>query len=173
MSQPYIGQILQVPYNFAPAGWALCQGQVMSIAENSALFDLIGTTYGGDGQTTFNLPDLRGRIPLHQGSNGVSTYVVGQLGGLETVTVTVNQIPAHTHAAQASNGTVGTAQDSPAGGYWNKWPGAAFSTAGANTTLNAAAVSPSLGGGQPHDNMPPFLVMNYIISLFGIFPSQN
>jgi microcystin-dependent protein len=172
MSQPYVGQILLVPYNFAPAGWMLCQGQVLPISEFSTLFQLIGTTYGGNGQTTFNLPDLRGRIPLHQGSNGVSTYVVGQLGGLETVTVTVNQIPAHTHAAQASDGTVGTAQDSPAGAYWNKWPGAAYSTAGTNATLNAAAVS-TVGGSQPHDNMPPFLVMNYIISLFGVFPSQN
>jgi microcystin-dependent protein len=143
----------------------------MAIAQNSALFQLIGTTYGGDGQNTFGLPDLQGRIPMHQGSNGAITVVIGQVSGTETVTLNTNQIPVHTHPAQASKGTVGTAQNSPANAYWNRWSGSAYSTRGSNTTLNGDAVS-SVGGSQPHDNVPPFQAINYVISLFGIFPTQ-
>ena len=173
MSQPFVGQIRLLACNFAPVGHALCNGQLMSIAQNSALFSLIGTTYGGDGQSTFGLPDLQGRIPVHQGTSSQGgAFVIGQRSGTESVTLTVNQIPAHTHAAQASNGTVGTAQNSPANAYWNKWTGSAYSTTGTNTTLNAEAVT-AVGGSQPHDNIPPFQAINYVISLFGIYPSQN
>ena len=172
MSQPYVGQIRLLACNFAPVGHAFCNGQIMSIAQNATLFNLIGTTYGGDGQSTFALPDLQGRIPVHQGSGPGGFYVIGQESGTETVTLTVNQIPAHAHPAQASDGTVGTAQNSPANAYWNKWPGSAYSTAGTNTTLNPDAVT-TFGGSQPHDNMPPFQVINYVISLFGVYPSQN
>ena len=168
MSSPFIGEIRMLGCNFAPAGWAFCSGQLMSIAENSALFDLIGTTYGGDGVQTFALPNLQGRIPMHQGPG----FVIGQMAGTESVTLNTNQIPGHTHPAQAGNGSVGTAGNSPAGAYFNKWTGSAFGTPGANATLNPAAVS-TVGGGQSHDNMPPFLAINFVISLFGIFPSQN
>jgi microcystin-dependent protein len=172
MSQPYVGQIRLLACNFAPVGHAFCNGQIMSIAQNSTLFNLIGTTYGGDGQSTFALPDLQGRIPVHQGSDGVETFVIGEESGTESVTLGVNQIPAHTHPAQASDGTVGTTQNSPANAYWNKWSGSAYTTVATNTTLNPDAVT-IIGGSQPHDNIPPFQVINYVISLFGIYPSQN
>jgi microcystin-dependent protein len=171
VSQPFVGQLLLVPYNFAPADWDLCQGQLISIAENATLFNLIGTTYGGDGQATYSLPDLRGRIPLHQGSNGVSTYVIGQVGGVENVTVTVNQYPQHAHAFQASNSSTGLTS-SPT----NMTVGAGvqlYSTEAPNAAMNSAMVSQYAGGGQPHNNLQPFLVLNWIISLFGVYPSQN
>jgi len=167
MSQPFIGEIRMFPGNFAPAGWAFCQGQLMPIAENDALFALIGTTYGGDGQTTFGLPDLRGRAPIHQGAG----FVMGQLGGSEAVTLTTQQIPPHTHAAAAAS--LPGNSDSPAGA--NAWAAQAtplYSTAATNAALNAGAVASS-GGSQPHDNMVPCLTINFIISLFGIFPSQS
>jgi len=165
MSQPYVGEIRMVGFNFAPAGWALCDGQLLPISGYETLFNLIGTTYGGDGQSTFGLPDLQGRIPFHQG-NGM---VLGENGGSETVTLTMNEIPAHSHLlnGQSSAGS----QSSPAGGVWAASSLDQFST-GAPTTSMAALLQQS-GGGQPHDNMPPFLVVNFVISLFGIFPSQN
>ena len=164
---PYVGQLLCVGFNFAPQGWALCNGALLPIAENEALFNLIGTTYGGDGQTTFGLPDLRGRIPLHMGGN----YVTGVLGGVESVTVTTAQMPLHTHAWMTSAGA-GTLNDPsnavPASGQLlyksNPTP---------NSNLSPAASTSSGGGGQPHDNMQPFLVLNWIISLYGIYPSQS
>ena len=153
--------------NFAPAGWMFCEGQLLPISENETLFQLIGTTYGGDGQSTFGLPDLRGRIPLHQG-NG---FILAETGGVETVTLTVNQIAAHPHAFLAVNATGG--QTSPAGTlpaqsfnvvpYINDVPGGNF---------NPGAVGP-VGGSQPHNNFQPYLCIDFIISLFGIFPSQT
>ena len=165
MAQPYVGEFRMFAGNFAPAGWAFCDGSLMSIAENEALFQLIGTTYGGDGQSTFALPDLRGRLPLHQGS-GLS---IGESGGSETVTLTGNQIPAHSHAAQASG--AGGTQSGPGGGLWASSALNQFA-AGDGTNLMANNLG-SVGGSQPHDNMMPYLAVSFIISLFGIFPSTT
>jgi len=167
MSNPYIGEIRMFAGNFAPSGWALCDGAVMSISQNDALFQLIGTTYGGDGQTTFALPNLQGRVPVHQGPG----FTLAQMGGSETVTLTTAQIPAHSHVPQASSVT-GT-QTSPQG---NVWAASANFPYAANTPPNEGmdpAAVPLSGGGQPHDNMMPFLAVNFIFSLFGIFPSQT
>jgi len=159
--------------NFPPAGWAFCNGQLMAISENSTLFNLIGTTYGGDGQSTFGLPDLQGRFPVHQGQGpGLANYLIGQKAGEENVTVTVNQLPAHNHPANCS--TQGT-DASPVSKVWATDPSgniAPYSTQAPNGQMNAGALSNS-GGGQPHDNMHPFLAVTFIISLFGIFPSQS
>jgi microcystin-dependent protein len=170
MSQPYIGEIRMFAGNFAPLGWEVCQGQLLPIADNEALFAILGTTYGGDGQTTFALPDLRGRIPIHQGT-GQSAYVIGQSGGQESVALTTQQMPAHSH--QVSCGKGGGNKTSPSAAYWATDPGG--STAAYSSTANAAmapAAVTSAGGGVSHDNMQPFLCVSFIISLFGIFPSQ-
>jgi microcystin-dependent protein len=173
MSAPYVGEIRIFAGNFAPAGWMLCQGQLLSIAENEVLFTLIGTTYGGDGQSTFALPNLASRIPTHQGTGpGLSNQIIGQEGGNETITLTAGQMPVHNHAAICSN--TGANQASPGGNFWSTDPGgntAAYSNA-AGSQMAPAAVG-NTGGGQPHDNLQPFVVINYIISLFGIFPSQS
>lgn len=166
MSNPYIGEIRMVGFNYAPQGWALCNGQLLSIAEYTALFQLLGTTYGGDGQNTFALPNLQGRIPFHQGNS----YVIGQIAGSETATLTTTQLPAHTHPLAASS-SAGT-QATPTGGYWAQSSLGAYSTEAAANSMAATAIG-NTGGSQPHDNMPPFLVINFVISLFGIFPTQN
>jgi len=165
MAQPYVGEIRIFAGNFAPSGWALCYGQLLAITDNETLFNLIGTTYGGDGQFTFGLPDLRGRNPLHQGGG----FVLAQMGGQETVTLTSQQLPSHTHGATAVSGAGNSG--SPAGA--NSWAAAAtplYSSGATNAQMNAAALAVT-GGNQPHNNMPPYLTINYIISLFGIFPS--
>ncbi len=167
MGQPFIGEIRMIGCNFAPQGWAFCDGSLQSIAQNTALFQLIGTTYGGDGQNTFALPNLSGRAPIHQGSG----FVIGQIGGEENVTLIPSQMPVHTHAAQATNGVTGSV-NSPANNYWSGWTGGPFSSSSPTGPMNPAAVGLA-GNSQPHDNMPPFLAINFIISLFGIFPSQN
>jgi len=166
MSNPYVGEIRLFGGNFAPAGWMFCEGQLLPISENETLFTLIGTTYGGDGQSTFALPDLRGRIPVHPG-NGV---IQGEAAGSETVTLTINQVPAHTHLPQASS-AAGTSH-SPTNGVWAAWGDQQYSTVAPATDMNAAALASS-GGSQPHENMAPFLCLNFIISLFGVFPSQS
>ncbi|HTS11486.1 MAG TPA: tail fiber protein [Candidatus Limnocylindrales bacterium] len=168
MSSPYVGEIRIFAGNFAPQGWALCDGQILPISGNEVLFNLIGTTYGGDGENTFALPDLRSRFPIHQG-NG---FPLAQQGGVEYVTLLLTQIPAHNHPAVCSPG--GGSSASPVGAYWATDPEgntAAYNEAG-GASMAGGALSP-VGGGQPHDNMSPFLVVNYIISLFGIFPSQT
>ena len=170
MSEPYVGEVRMVGFNFAPVGWALCNGQLMSISQNEALFQLIGTTYGGDGQTTFSLPNLQGRIPFHQGSSGGNTTTLGQQAGSETVTLTKNQLPAHTHSLNA-NSQAGT-QTTPANGLWAQSTLGQFSTETPGHTMDPSTIALS-GGSQSHDNMPPFLVINFIIALYGIFPSQN
>lgn len=167
MAQPYIGEIRMFAGNFAPAGWMFCEGQLLAISENDTLFQLIGTTYGGDGQSTFALPDLRGRVPIHQG-NG---FILAELGGAEEITLTVNQIPAHTHAMTAVDQPGN--QTDPTGGrlaqsfnvvpYINDAPTGSFSP---------AAVG-QVGGSQPHTNVQPYLCVDFIISLFGIFPSPT
>jgi microcystin-dependent protein len=164
MSQPYIGEIRTVAFTFAPQGWALCNGATLSIAQNTVLFDLLGTTYGGDGVNTFRLPDLQGRIALHQG-NG---FIIGQLGGEESVTLTSSQIPSHTHTIAAQSGT-GTAQ-SPSGAVFAASSAPQYGTSSNATSGQALKVA---GSGQPHENRMPFLTITYIISLFGIFPSQS
>lgn len=172
MSQPYVGEIRLFPGNFAPAGWAICNGALLPISENETLFNLIGITYGGDGQSTFALPDLQSRAPIHQGTTNGTTYVIGQTGGVENVTLTVNQIPAHTHVPQAAIGATGNPANSPAGNIWSGWTGGQFTAQAPAVNMNAAAIGAD-GGSQPHDNMVPFLTINYIISLFGVFPSQT
>ena len=181
MSQPYVGQIMIFGGNFAPAGWMLCQGQLLAISEFETLFNLIGTTYGGDGQSTFALPDLRGRAPLHMGAGpGFSSYVIGQSAGVEIVTLTTQQLPIHNHQVlAASNGDANT----PGTGTLLANEGGAdaskvsiYAPFDANpvnmTTLLPTSIAAS-GGSQPHENRQPFLVLNYIISLFGVFPSQT
>jgi microcystin-dependent protein len=153
--------------NFAPAGWAFCNGAILPIDQNDALFNLIGTTYGGDGQTTFALPDLQSRIPVHVGPG----FALGQSGGAESVTLTTSQIPAHSHVPQCFS--TGGNQNKPDGGVWaSSSPATYYASAAPSATMDPAAIA-STGGSQPHDNMVPFLVVNFILSLFGIFPSQT
>jgi len=168
MAQPYVGEIRMFAGNFAPAGWMFCEGQLLPISENETLFQLIGTTYGGDGESTFALPDLRGRIPLHQGN----TFILAETGGAEEITLTVNQIPAHSHPFLAStsvaqdpsplNKTVGQAS----GG------GLIYIQDATDTNMNPLAITPVCGS-QPHTNFQPYLCVDFIISLFGIFPSPS
>jgi len=171
MGQPYIGEIRMFGGNFNPSGWALCNGQLMAISENDALFALIGTIYGGDGQTTFAMPDLRGRVPIHQGVNLGLTYVIGEQGGAESVTLTSQQMPTHSHSFLAS--TAAGSQESPE----NNVPASSnlvslYSASAPGASMAPSTVAP-MGGSQPHENMQPFLCVNYIIALFGIFPPQN
>jgi microcystin-dependent protein len=171
MSESYIGEIRMFGGNFAPLGWALCNGQLIPIDTNTTLFQLLGTTYGGDGQQTFALPDLRGRVPIHMGQfTGGGSYVQGQRAGTETVSLNTNTIPAHNHSLFASETAAG--QNSAAGAFLAQTTTPAYDGAPAVATMSASAIAPS-GGGQPHDNLMPFLCVSFIISLFGIFPSQN
>lgn len=169
MSQPYVGEIREFAGNFAPAGWMLCQGQLLAISEYDTLFNLIGTTYGGDGQSTFALPDLQGRVPVHQGTGGGGSYVMGEKSGVESVTLTIQQIPLHNHIPMAGAGGV----DSPANNAWGpSSTGAPYAAQPANAAMKTGNIALT-GGSQPHDNMVPYVAMNYIISLFGIYPSQG
>jgi microcystin-dependent protein len=167
MAQPYVGEIRMFGGNFAPAGWMFCEGQLLPISENETLFQLIGTTYGGDGQSTFALPDLRGRIPVHQG-NG---FILAETGGAEEITLTVQQIPSHTHPYLVSTATA--TQSAPAGAM----PGNSASVDLYLEDVTALNLSPqaalATGGSQPHTNFQPYLCIDFIISLFGIFPSQT
>jgi microcystin-dependent protein len=165
MSQPYIGEIRLVPYNFAPAGWAFCNGALMDIAQNSALFNLIGTTYGGDGQSTFALPNLQSRIPVHQGPG----FALAQTGGTETVTLTTPQIPSHPHVASCNAG--GQPQQSPKGAFWASYGQNQYTDQALPQAMNGNALGLT-GGGQAHDNRMPFEVINFILSLYGVYPSQ-
>lgn len=178
MGQPYIGEIRLFAGNFAPANWAFCDGRLLSIAEFEPLFNLIGTTYGGDGQTTFALPNLLSRVPIHFGPDGSGdNYVLGMSGGVENVTLTSAQVGAHNHALRAVNS--GASVASPA----NALPGLAAPSSGLTpsqygtltaqlTTLTSASIGPSAGG-QPHSNIQPYLAISFIISLYGIYPTQN
>ena len=172
MSSPYVGEIRMFGGNFAPVGWFLCQGQALAISEYETLYTLIGTTYGGNGTTTFNLPNLASRMPLHLGTGGGGTYVLGQASGSENISLTTAQIPAHQHLqmAQTAAGTTGTAA-----GNYPATPNPAESWYTTNPPIVADALaSPAMtstGGSLPHENMQPFLVINFIISAFGIYPS--
>jgi len=172
MAQPYVGEIRMFAGNFAPAGWSFCDGQLMPISENETLFQLIGTTYGGDGQETFALPNLQSRIPIHMGTgpNGV-TRQLAETGGTEQETLTIQQIPVHNHAFLASMGT-GT-QSAPAGELLASGSSISIYRPQTPTQPLAAQTINAAGGSQPHDNMVPFLCLNFIISMFGIFPSQT
>ena len=174
MSSPFIGQIIETGFNFAPRNWATCDGQIMSIAQNTALFSLLGTTYGGNGQTTFALPDLRGRVPIHMGQGpGLSLKVIGQVSGSESVTVISSQMPQHNHLVNVNGGN---------GNLKNPNGNFAAAVQGTNTniysgTSNGTTLSPQAvgiaGGNQPHNNMQPYGVHNFTICLFGVFPSRN
>ena len=171
MSDPFLGEIRLVGFNFAPRGWAKCDGQLLSIADNDALFALIGTTYGGDGQSTFALPDFRSRMPIHQGTGSSGTnYTMGESSGTETVTLIVNQIPTHTHPAQAQSG--GGNQPGPEGNVWSSSSLNQYNSSAADSNMNPLTITPS-GGSQPHDNMMPFLTITFVTSLEGIFPTRN
>jgi microcystin-dependent protein len=167
MAQPYVGEIRMFAGNFAPAGWMFCEGQLLPISEYETLFNLIGTTYGGDGQSTFALPDLRGRVPLHQG-NG---FTLAETGGVESVTLTVSQIPAHSHAFLATS-SFGTAAG-PGSNVLAQTQAIKLYDSTAPATAMAPGTSGGTGGSQPHDNFQPYLCVDFIISLFGIFPSQT
>jgi microcystin-dependent protein len=155
--------------NFNPAGWAFCNGALMPISENEVLFTLIGTTYGGDGQSTFALPNLSGRLPVHQGNN----FIIGEQAGVESVTLTTQQITSHTHPLQcAASG--GTPNSNPKDGYWAPTDSTIYSNANSTVQMgNPAITSGPTGGSQPHDNFMPYLCINFIISLFGVFPRQS
>jgi microcystin-dependent protein len=169
MSTPYIGEIRMVAFNFAPAGWALCDGQLMSISQNDALFNLIGTTYGGDGLTTFALPNLAGRLPVHMGAGaGLSTRVIGESSGSESVTLISTQLPGHTHAPQGLS--FSGSQSSPQNGVWAGSADAHYSASPANLPMRNNLIG-GTGGSQPHTNLMPFTAINFTISLFGIYPS--
>jgi microcystin-dependent protein len=169
MSDPYIGEIRMFGGNFAPAGWAFCDGSLIPISENDTLFNLIGTTYGGDGQSTFALPNLQSRVPVHQGAG----FVIGQAAGTESETLTVSQIPSHNHNLMGSSSTASSTD--PAGNVGARLTVAAvfpYGTDNPPQPVSPQAVAPT-GGSQPHNNMQPYLCVNFIISLFGIFPSQT
>lgn len=171
MGSPFVGEIRVVGFNFAPVGWAMCNGQLLAISQNEVLFDLIGTTYGGDGETTFQLPDLQSRVPVHQGTGVIGTqYVIGGLAGVESVAVSAAQIPSHSHTLQAVGAVGGQsapAQALLAGGAVQQ----TYSPQTPASPMAAGAVQPA-GSSLAHENRQPSLALNYIISLFGIFPSQ-
>lgn len=166
MGQPYVGEIRMFGGSFPPNGWAFCDGGIIAISENDVLYTLIGTTYGGDGQETFGLPDLRGRLPVHQGPG----FTIGQAAGTEQETLNTQQMPVHNHPALAQSQSGN--QPGPGNGIWAASTLNQFSTNNGNTPMGNACLQPA-GGSQPHDNMMPFLVVSFIISLYGVFPTQN
>ena len=176
MSNPYLGEIRLLGFNFAPVGWLPCDGRLVAISEYDALFTLLGTTYGGDGITTFALPDLRSRIPVHQGQGpGLSNYVIGQMSGTESVTLTQNQIPAHTHQAYATTAaaTTGTPGNTVVPGTVSGQTMYVTDTTGGVAFTQAPQAMTTAGGSQPHENCMPTLTVNYCIAVSGIFPSRN
>ena len=166
MAQPYVGELRMFAGNFAPAGWMFCEGQLLPISENETLFQLIGTTYGGDGESTFALPDLRGRIPIHQGSG----FILAETGGAEEITLTVGQIPTHSHPLLTTNDI--PAQPTPANNMPGQAPAKFYRSGSPSVQLNQQVIG-FTGGSQPHTNFEPYLCIDFIISLFGIFPSPT
>src|SRR6476660_6473070 len=169
MAQPYVGEIRMFAGNFAPAGWMFCDGQLLPISENETLFQLIGTTYGGDGESTFALPNLQSRIPLHAGSFGGQTFQLAETGGTESVTLTTQQIPIHTHPLLcAASG--GTPNSNPKDGYWGPTDVTVYSTAAGTVQMGNPPISSGItSGSQPHNNFMPYLCIDFTISLFGVF----
>ena len=174
MSDPYLGELRLFPYTFAPRSWAFCQGQILSIAQNTALFSLLGTTYGGNGQTTFALPDLRGRFPMSSGQGpGLPNYTLGQVAGQPSVTLSPNEMPAHAHATGVNAASAATTKNPNNAIPAFTAAGSSYGTA-ADLTMSPSMVNVGIAGGsQPHDNMPPYLTLNWCIALEGIFPSRN
>lgn len=174
MSEPYLGQIMLVGFNFAPRGWALCDGQILPINQNQALYSLIGTTYGGDGRTTFALPDLRSRVPLHQGSGpGLDSYTLGEKTGVETVTLTTAQLPSHTHTAYCYSDSADAI--TPVQKVWASEQSQAFPVYSDQTpdqTMNGNSLTHS-GGSLPHTNLQPYIAVYFCIAMQGIFPPRN
>lgn len=166
MSEPFLGEIKVISWNFPPKGWTFCNGQLLPINQNQALFSILGTTYGGDGRTTFGLPNLQGRSPIHVG-NGI---VLGELGGETSHTLNISELPAHTHTPNGNktNPAVSAAASGNLWGFVNQ----EYTTTSPNNSMNSASIA-ATGGNQPHENMSPYLVLNFIIALQGIFPSQN
>ena len=174
MSEPFLAQINIFTYNFAPIGFAFCDGQLLSIAQNTALFSLLGTTYGGNGTSNFALPNFQGSVPVHAGQGvGLSPYTLGETGGVPTVTLSVAQLPSHTHQVECETGG---GVDSPANAVWGSGsrgkPPAYSTTATPTAALSGAALS-STGSGQAHNNLSPYLALSYCIALTGVFPSRN
>lgn len=170
MSEPFVAEIKIFAGNFAPRGYAFCDGQLLQIAQNTALFSLVGTTYGGDGRVTFGLPDLRGRAPMHPGSGpGLTPRILGQRSGTERVTLADSQIPSHSHAVRAASESE---TDDPAGAVLGATEDEAYGPASNLVDMASSAVG-ATGGGQSHDNMQPFLVLNFIIALVGLYPSRS
>jgi len=175
-TSPFLGEIMMVGFNFAPSGWALCDGQLLSISQHSALFALLGTAYGGDGRTTFGLPDLRGRVPIHAGSGpGLTRRLMGQKAGVENVALTPGQIPSHTHQA-ALHASDSEGNSAVPGGHILAKSGSGdpdYTSAGPGVVLRDDSISvDASGGGQSHDNMQPFITVNFIIATSGVFPSR-
>lgn len=174
MSTPFLGQIRIFAGNFAISGYAMCNGQLLPISQNTALFSLLGTTYGGDGIQTFALPNLQGRLPINQGQGpGLTPYNIGEIGGTENVTLTVQQLPVHTHPVSGSAGAGSTSN--PQNGYWAADPSgdvAQFSSPPTNAAMAPQAIAMA-GGSQPHSNLGPYLCITFLIALTGIFPSRN
>ena len=171
MSEPFVGEIRMFAGNFAPRGWAFCDGQLLAVSQNDALFSLLGTIYGGDGRTTFGLPDLRGRIPIHAGSGpGLSPRRLGAKSGAENVTLTVNQLPSHTHRLDAT-GNQGSDRN-PSGNIMARSGGDIYRDSQPNGTM-ASSIVTNVGGSRSHSNLMPFLCINFIIALVGIYPSRH
>jgi microcystin-dependent protein len=170
MGTPILGEVKIISWNFAPQGWAFCNGQFLPINQNQALFSILGTMYGGNGQTTFALPDFRGRVPIHWG-NG---FIVGQKAGQEVHTLTLSEMPAHNHLMNVSTTSTANAATSGNSNYWGTAADNSllYGSGQANAAMNAATSGP-IGGSQPHENRQPYLVLNFIIALQGVFPSQN
>ncbi|HEX8160825.1 MAG TPA: tail fiber protein [Pyrinomonadaceae bacterium] len=174
MPEPYVGEIRMFAGNFAPAGWMFCEGQTLPIAENDVLFQLLGTTYGGDGEETFNLPNLASRVPIHMGTSpSGTTYTIGELAGTEQETLTIQQIPNHTHPYTVTTAIAAGGGTNPTGNVLGQSTQATLYIEDVpNAALSTLAIAP-VGGSQPHENTQPFLCINFIISLFGRFPSQT
>jgi len=174
MSDQYLGEIRMVGFTFAPYGWALCNGQILSISQNTALFSLLGTYYGGNGTSTFALPNLQGNAPMHQGNGaGLTPRVIGEIGGETAVTVLTTQMPLHTHVAQnAAASTSGTPGPTVIFGGGGRGKEPAYAPAGTHVLMSAQAVG-TTGGNQPHNNMPPYLTMNFVIALQGVYPARS
>jgi microcystin-dependent protein len=176
MSQPFLGEIRMFGFNFAPRGWLLCNGQTLAISQYAALFSLLGTTYGGNGTSTFQLPNLQGQVPIHQGTGGGGTYVMGETGGSSNVSLLANNMPIHTHLVNVDGNASG--KNTPSGNFLGTVPPLApvdnkvYSAGPANATMAATAVG-TAGGNVPHNNMQPFLVVNFCIAMVGLFPTRN
>ncbi|HLN97450.1 MAG TPA: tail fiber protein [Pyrinomonadaceae bacterium] len=172
MSEPFLSEIKIFSFNFAPKGWAMCNGQLLPINQNQALFSLLGTTYGGDGRVNFALPNLQSRAPIHEGSG----HTLGEVGGEQAHTLSISELPTHLHGFNANSAVVGGAtnatQGAPTGNYWANTGKSVYSTSPGNATMSSQAIT-NVGGSQAHLNMQPFLVLNFCIALQGIFPSQN